>query len=46
MSQIIALMEFRWSKRKKKRRTRDGEIAQAGHIGRITIRPFERKLLK
>jgi hypothetical protein len=29
MSQIITLMEFRWSKRRKETRNRDGEIAKA-----------------
>jgi hypothetical protein len=29
MSQIITLMEFHWSKRRKETRNRDGEIAKA-----------------
>jgi predicted transcriptional regulator len=29
MSQIITLMQFRWSKRRKETRNRDGEIAKA-----------------
>jgi hypothetical protein len=29
MRQIITLMEFRWRKRKKETRNRDGEIAKA-----------------
>jgi len=29
MSQTITLMEFRWSKRRKETRNRDGEIAKA-----------------
>jgi hypothetical protein len=44
MSQIITLMEFRWSKRKKETRNRDEEIAKAPHIDCITNRPFEKKV--
>jgi hypothetical protein len=44
MSQIITLMEFRWSKRKKETRNRDGEIAKVPHIDCITNTPFERKV--
>lgn len=43
MSQIITLMEFRWSKRRKETRNRDGEIAKAVMLTILQKRPSKKR---